>query len=256
MSSIVQSVERTLTILEVLADQNDGMGVTEISEKVNLHKSTVYRLLSTLISKGYVQQNLDTNKYRTTLKLYELGMKRVQNIDIVSASKEHSEQLMLSVNEVVHLVVRDNNEIVYVDKVDANNTIRMASTIGKRSPMYCTSVGKAILAYLSNEDVEGIWEETDIVRNTPNTIVSLEVLKEELKEIRKLGYALDNEENEPNVSCVGAPIFDQSGNIAGAISISGPSVRVQDKGIGKIAQQVTKYAQLISQELGFVKLML
>lgn len=253
MNDVVQSVERTLSILEVLADYRDGLGVTEISEKVGLHKSTVYRLLSTLIYKEYVYQDKDTNRYMTSFKLYELGNKRVENMDILSASKTYSKRLMESLNEVVHLVVRENNKIIYIDKVEANNTIRMASTIGKRSPMYCTSVGKAILAFSNDEDVYGVWNTTSIEKRTPNTIVELEVLKKELAVIKERGYAIDNEENEPGVRCVGVPIFDRFNQVAGAISISGPTFRVTEAKVESIAQEVMKYAGLISMELGYRK---
>src|SRR5699024_6319729 len=117
------------------------------------HKSTVHRLLGTLIYKGFVEQSEITNKYRISLKLYELGSKRIAGMDLVSASKLYTKELMENTNEVVHLVVRDGNDIVYTDKVDANNTIRvMTSAIGKRSELYSTSVGKAILAFLDEAE--------------------------------------------------------------------------------------------------------
>jgi IclR family KDG regulon transcriptional repressor len=250
---MVQSVERSLSILEVLSDYSEGLGVTDISEKVGLHKSTVYRLLSTLMHTDYVTQDEETNKYRITFKLYELGSKKMRKMDILSASKLYSKKLMESVNEVVHIVVREGNRIVYIDKVEADNTIRMASTIGKRSPMYCTSVGKAILAYLPEEEVEEVWNNSRIERYTLNTKTRLEDLKKELEIVREKGYAIDNEENEPGVRCVGAPIFNRFGEIEGAISVSGPTIRMTDEKIDTIALEVLKYAELISKELGHTK---
>ncbi len=251
MSDGVQSVERALSILEVLANYRDGLGVTDISEKVDLHKSTVYRLLSTLISMDYVIQDKETNRYMTTFKLYELGNKRVESMDILTASKPYTKKLMESLNEVVHLVVRENNKIIYIDKVEANNTIRMASTIGKRSPMYCTSVGKAMLAYFSDEEVEKVWNASNVVKLTPNTIVDYDMFRIELEKVRANGYALDNEENEDGVRCIGAPIFDRNKQIAGAISISGPIFRVSEEKLDIISSEVIKYANLISRELGY-----
>lgn len=250
---MVQSVERSLSILEVLSDYSEGLGVTDISEKVGLHKSTVYRLLSTLMHRDYVTQDEETNKYRITFKLYELGSKKLRKMDILSASKLYSKKLMESVNEVVHIVVREGNRIVYIDKVEADNTIRMASSIGKRSPMYCTSVGKAILAYLPVEEVEEVWNNSRIERYTLNTKTRLEDLKKELEIVREKGYAIDNEENEPGVRCVGAPIFNRFGEIEGAISVSGPTIRMTDEKIDAIALEVLKYAGLISKELGHAK---
>ena len=249
---IVQSIDRALSILEVLSDYSKGLGVTEISEKVDLHKSTVYRLLATLIYKGYVVQDLETNKYGITLKLFELGSKKVESMDLLSVSREYTKKLMESVNEVVHLVVRDGTDIVYIDKVEANNTIRMASTIGKRSPMYCTSVGKAILAHLPKEKVKEIWERSNIKKLTKFTIIDFKEMEKELEVVRKMGYAVDNEENEMGVRCIGAPIFNRTGNVEAAISISGPTMRIKEKNIGTIAEKVIRYAGLISKELGYV----
>ncbi len=251
MGNIVQSVNRALTILEVLSDYSEGLGLTEISEKIGLHKSTVYRLLSTLIYKEYVTQDPKTNKYRITLKLFELGNKRVEDMDLLTASRIYSEELMKSVNEVVHLVVREGNDIVYLDKVEADNTIQMASKVGKRSPLYCTSVGKAILAHLPEDEVEEIWKTSRIEKLTEFTITDFDRLKKELDIVRQKGYAIDNEENEMGVRCIGAPIFNRRGEVEGAISISGPTTRVTEDKVEEFAREVVKYSKLISRELGY-----
>lgn len=248
---LVQSVERTLSIIELLSDHIEGLGITDISVGVELHKSTVHRLLGTLIYKGYVMQDPETNKYRLTLKTYEIGCKRVEKTGILEASKPYSKALMLSVNEVVHLVIRDGIDIVYIDKVEANNTIRMASRIGKRSPMYCTSVGKAMLAHMTSAEVKSVWEKSKIEKLTDNTIVDFDKFMDALSVIRQDGYAEDDEENELGVRCVGAPIFNIKGEIEGAISVSGPTIRVTKDKIKYLAEEVKKYAELISQELGY-----
>lgn len=251
MAEIVQSVDRALLILEVLSDYSEGVGLTKIANKTNLHKSTVYRFLGTLIYKGYVIQDEETNKYKLTLKLFELGNKRVEKLDILTASKLYTWQLMDKVNEVVHLVIRDGANIVYIDKVEADNTISMASRIGRRSPLYSTSVGKAMLAYMDEGEVERIWNSSRIEKFTKHTIIDYHVFLEELKKVRHIGYAEDNEENELGVRCVGAPIFNLRGEIEGAISISGPTFRVSKDKVEEIGIEVSKYAQMISKELGY-----
>jgi len=253
MQDTVQSVERTLAILEVLSEHSEGLGVTGISEKVGLHKSTVYRLLATLIAKDYVTQDAETNKYKITFKLYELGNKRIEKLDILRASKPYTKKLMESVNEVVHLVVREGNKIVYIDKVEANNTIRMTSSIGKRSPMYCTSVGKAMLAFLPAQEVEEVWNNNRVEKRTINTVTDFQEFKKELENCREKGYAVDNEENEIGVKCIGAPIFNRFGQIEGAISISAPAIRVTEEKVAVMAQEVMMYAMQISKELGYSK---
>jgi IclR family KDG regulon transcriptional repressor len=253
MKDTVQSVTRSLSILEVLSEFHEGLGITDIAQKVGLHKSTVYRLLSTLIQKEFVIQDKETNKYKTTFKLYELGNKRIKHMDILSASKAYSKKLMESVNEVVHLVVRDDHKIVYIDKVEANNTIRMASYIGNRSPMHCTSVGKAILAYLPEKKVEEIWNKSKAKKLTANTITDLSRLTEELVNVRSKGFAVDDEENEEGVRCIGAPIFNRNAEVEGAISVSGPAIRMSEEKMETVAVEVMKYAGLISRELGYMK---
>ena len=246
---LVQSVDRTLTILEVLSDYNDGLGITEISSLVNLHKSTVHRLLSTLIYKGYVVDE-ETSKYKITFKLFELGSKKVEKLDLLNCSKPYTKALMESVNEVVHLVIREDAEIIYIDKVEANNTISMSSRIGKRIPMYCTATGKAILAFLPEDEVLKVWNNSKIIKLTENTNTDFILFKKELETIREKGYAIDDEENEMGVRCVGAPIFNINGEIISALSVSGPKLRVTDDKIDFISKEVIKYANMISEELG------
>lgn len=248
---LVQSVDRTLTILEVLSDYSDGLGITDISERVNLHKSTVYRLLSTISYKGYVVQDEETSKYKITFKLFELGSKKVEKLDLLNCSKPYTKALMESVNEVVHLVIREDTEIVYIDKVEANNTISMASRVGKRNPMYCTATGKGMLAFMPEEEVLKVWNSSKIIKLTKNTNTDFILFKKELQTINKTGYAIDNEENEIGVRCVSAPIFNINGEIAGAVSISGPVHRITEDKIDFISKEVLKYASLISEELGY-----
>ena len=248
---LVQSVDRTLTILEVLSDYSDGLGITEISERVNLHKSTVYRLLSTLTYKGYVVQDEESSKYKITFKLFELGSKKVDKLDLLKSSKPYTKMLMESVNEVVHLIIREDNEIVYIDKVEANNTISMKSRIGNRAPLYCTATGKAMLAFLPEEEVLKIWKSSKIIRLTENTITDFILYKKELQEIKKIGYAIDDEENEMGVKCVGAPILNIKGDVAGAISVSGPIHRITEDKMDFISKEVIKYANMISEEIGY-----
>ncbi len=254
MSNIVQSVERALSIMELLSEHNEGLGITEIGEKTDLHKSTVHRLLATLIHKGFVEQSEVTNNYRNSLRIYEIGSRRVANLDILSVSKPFTEKLMKDLNEVVHLVVSDEECIVYIDKVEANNTIQMSSTIGKRSPAYSTSVGKAILAFSNVEEVSKVWQTSDLKKYTSNTIVDYEEFKKELNKINKLGYAEDDEENEIGLRCIGAPIFGITGRVEGAISISGPSSRVTKEKVEEIGKKVKGCAREISKELGYISL--
>lgn len=251
MQEIVQSVDRTLSILEVLSDYEAGLGITDLSEKVGLHKSTVHRLLATLIHKGYVRQNDETNRYELTLKLFELGNKKIEKMNIVTIAKPFIQELMEQTNEVIHLVIGEGAEIIYVAKVEPQKTIRMYSSIGKRIPMYCTSVGKSMMAYMNEEEVEKIWNISPIKKLTENTIVNLEDFKEHLKVVREKRYAIDEQENEIGIRCIGASILDYKGNVCGAISISGSTISFTEDKIEEFSKLLIEYAGKISRELGY-----
>lgn len=251
MTDIVQSVDRTLSILEVISEYSEGLGITEISSKIDLHKSTVHRLLATLIYKGYVVQDPETSKYMITLKLFEIGNKKIESIDILNISKPYLKELMDKTKEVIHLVIRDGSDIVYIDKVESDNTIRMVSRIGKRSPIYCTSVGKAMLAFLPNDEVKKIWDGSKIEKLTEYTITDISDMKKELSLIRQRGFAIDEQENELGVRCIGAPVFNHKGEVEGAISISGPTIRVTKERVPEFADILIKHCKLISKELGY-----
>ncbi|WP_105616198.1 IclR family transcriptional regulator [Vallitalea okinawensis] len=251
MAEVVQSVDRALEILELLSCHVDGLAIKEISEKLELHKSTVHRLLGTLIYKGYVEQNELNNRYLVTLKLFQLGSRKVENTDVIETSKPYLNQLAQFSGEVVHLVLRDGTDIIYVDKVEGNQTIRMHSKIGNRSPMYCTGVGKAIMSTLEEDEIKMIWENSEIKRLTEHTIIELAEMHQTIEQIKLSGYALDNEENELGVKCVAVSIKDYRGISIAAISISGPKERMTNEKIITYSQKLKKSCQEISERLGY-----
>lgn len=249
--TIVKSVDRALSIVELISNYEEGLGITEIGEKLDLHKSTVHRLLQTLIYKDFVIQDENTKNYMISFKLYEIGQNKVENLDVLKESKDHIKKLVNKVNETVHLVVRDEDYVAYIDKVESDNTISMSSKIGRRSPMYCTSVGKVILANSTEEDIKNVWENTEIVKYTKNTIVNYEDFLKELKRVKDTGYALDDEENELGVRCIGAPIFNRFGEVEAAISASGPIMRMTKARINEIKKDVLETAENIGEKLGY-----
>lgn len=251
MQEIVQSVDRTLTILEVLSDYEDGLGITEISEKVELHKSTVHRLLNTLIFKGYIKQDKNTNKYGLTLKLFELGNKKVESMDLVSVVEPYLKELMEKTNEVVHLGMREGSDIIYVSKMEPQKSMKMYTRIGMRKPIYCTAMGKAMMAYMTEEEAQKIWDESDIQKLTNNTIVDFNDIKENLRDIREKGYAMDDQEVEEGIRCVGTILKDHKSRICGAISISGSILSFTEDKISYYSKVILEHAEKISKELGY-----
>lgn len=251
MQEVVQSVERSLSIVEVLSEYDEGLGLTEISEKVDLHKSTVHRLLYTLMVKGYVKQNEDTNKYKLTLKLFELGSKKVEKMNVVTAARPLLQELMEKTNEVIHLVVREGTEIIYIAKVESQNPIRMYSKIGKRSQVYCTAVGKSMLAHMTDNEVLNIWNSSKIEKLTEYTITDFNKFKEVIKDVREKGYAIDEQENEIGIRCTATSILDYKGDVCGAISISGSIISFKEEKIEEFSKLIIEYAGKISRELGY-----
>lgn len=251
MSNIVQSVDRTLEILELLSNHVEGLSIKDISERLGFHKSTVHRLLGTLIYKGYVEQDPVTNHYLVTLKLFQLGSRKVENTDVIKVSKPFLNKLAQLSGEVVHLVLRDGVDIIYVDKVEGNHIIRMHSRIGHRSPMYCTAVGKAIMATLDEEKNRLIFDQSPVEQLTEKTITTYDDFVSSRQDIYNKGYAIDDEENEPGVTCVAVAIKDFSGESHAAISISGPTERMNKESIDKYSVALKEYCHLISQQLGY-----
>ena len=247
----VQSVERTFAIIEALSQAPKGAYLSELTTATDLNKSTAHRLLGSLITMGYAAKDIETGKYYLTAKMFEVGGRIVRQSDILAETKPFLEKLSGITGEAVHLVVRDGNDIVYIFKEDSgNNSVRMSSRVGLRSPMYCTAVGKAILAALTQAEVEEIWNASEISQHTQNTITKLTDLKKQLDNIRLQGYAVDNEENELGVRCVAANIVDFSGKVAGAFSVSVPIGRMDDSRLQDIADLVLKTREKICSLTG------
>lgn len=229
LGSNVQSIDRALNILEIISNQ-EMISLKEIVNQTELSKSTVHRLINSLISNGYVKQNEATAQYEITFKMFQLGNKRVQNIDFLNVAKSMISQLTNTLEETCHLVVEDNSEVLYIDKfVPSNNTRAMASKIGKRAPMYCTAVGKSILSTYSDESIKEIWDQSNIIKLTDNTIIDFGEFMDEINKIRVQGYSVDNEENEQGIYCVSTYFVNYRNEVQGAISLSFPTTQMQQK---------------------------
>ena len=184
----VQSVERIFQLIEHLAAHPTGVSLQRLAEETGLAKSTVHRLLASLVGLGYVVQDEENGHYRLTLKMFELSSGIVDSMDIMGVAKAHLERLSQRTGEAVHLVIRDGRDIVYIYKTESG-PMRMSSRVGLRSPLYCTGVGKAILATLPGDELEDIWTHSNVQKLTDKTITDLEELRSQLVEVRANGYA-------------------------------------------------------------------
>jgi DNA-binding IclR family transcriptional regulator len=248
----VQSAERIFGVLEALAETGP-IGIMDLSTRLDLHKSTVHRLLLSLICMGYVKQD-ETGKYGLTFKIVELSEKVISRSDIVLIVHPLIAELANDCRETVHFVQRRGTEVFYLDKVAPFNpqesAIRMASQIGLTRPMYCSAVGKAILAEMKDEEVEYIWNNSVIEKKTEHTITTWVELRKEVEEIRRKGYALDNEENELGVRCIAVCVRDLQGLPNNAFSISAPAVRMTDDRVKQLAVDILKTKEMIQKVLG------
>jgi IclR family KDG regulon transcriptional repressor len=249
--NIVQSVDRALQIFELVSSKKEGYGVSELSREIPLNKTSVYRMLSTLVRHGFVEQDSETEKYKLGYKVLELSAILLDSIDLRVEAKAYLKELEDLTNEVIHLVVYDRGEVVYIEKLEGNETLRMHSKVGTRAPIHCSSVGKVILAYLPTSELSKIMEKYELKEHTVHTITVKEVLYSHLQDIRTQGYALDLEENELGISCIAAPIFDHTGKVIAAVSISGPTMRMTNQTIHELKDKIVDISKKISIRLGY-----
>ncbi|SFB13739.1 MULTISPECIES: IclR family transcriptional regulator [unclassified Bacillus (in: firmicutes)] len=250
--NVVKSVSRALDIITIVSMKKGGIGVTEIAKQIDINKSSVYRILSTLVQYGYIEQDSETGRYKLGYKFLEVSTKLLDSIDLREEAKPFLLELENETNEVIHLVVYDQGEVVYIEKLEGNETLRMHSKVGKRAPMHCTSVGKAILAHLPSSVVLEILERRGMAMHTEHTITDKDQFLKELIQVKQKGYALDLEENETGITCIAAPIFDHLGKVIAAISISGPTIRMTDERMESLQDRMIEIGKQISARLGYV----
>jgi len=250
---IIQSVARSLEILELFDEHTRELSIKEISNKLDLHKSTVHSLLKTLMHYGYVKQNAATSDYLLGWKLYERGNLVVSQLDLRSIARVHLEELNEQTNKTVHLVQLIGEDAVYIDKINGTGSLVVHSRIGKRVQLHSSAVGKVLAAHLDSKDFAKIFNGYEFVKRTPNSIESMEEFLEEIKRVRTEQFAIDNEENEEGIICFALPIRDYSRKVIAAVSISTPKAIFTEE----IAERNKHYLRIcvkhISKELGFIE---
>ena len=245
----LHSLDRAVSVLEVLGESDTPLSLAEICQRMSLHKSTAHRSLMVLERSALIERTME-NRFRLGLKLYELGNRAVEQIDLRARVHPYFRRLSMQVGETVHLSVLQKTSVVYLDKVEPNRRVCMSSKIGTSNPVYCTSMGKAMLAFQPIETIEQIIAKIRFVRYTPKTISSREALMKALERVRRRGYAIDDEEIELGVRCIGAPIFNEHHRAIAAVSISGPASRITVQSVPAIAEHLLRCCREISASLG------
>ncbi|MFJ5717909.1 IclR family transcriptional regulator [Neobacillus sp. NPDC093127] len=248
---LIQSVERAADILELFVATYPELSIKEISDHLGLSKSTVHGIIKTLEHRGYLQQNSDNQKYRLGVRLFELGNFVGKHLDIGNIAKPIIRKLVEELNETVHLTLFERDDVIYIEKLEGSRALTIYSHIGKRAPIYCTGVGKAILAHQNEEEVDRLLSKSELKSFTDFTLTNIEDIKNHLAAVRGQGYAIDDEEIELGLKCIAAPIFNHQGKVVSSISCAAPKMRLDEEKLPKVIAGIKAAAAEISRQLGY-----
>src|ERR1700682_865003 len=248
-TSPAKAVERALNILEAAAQRREGLTNAEISRKLGIPKSSASYILRTLEKRSYLRREAETGRYRLGLEILSLGGDALTDLDIALLALPFMRSLVEKIRMTSHLAVLDQGEAVYIEKVEAPGFFKVNTWVGRRMYLHSTSVGKALLAWLPKQEVEGIVRQQGMKKRTPKTITTVSRLLADLDLVREQGYALDDEENSLGARCLGAPIFDATGNVTAALGVSGTLTQVDEENLPKIVEVLKETARRISRQL-------
>jgi IclR family transcriptional regulator, KDG regulon repressor len=246
----VRAVERALQILNSFDDQHPERGLSEIAQFVELHKATAHRIITTLVNYGYLERGSDGQKYKLGLQLTDLGFKAIHRLDLRREAIPYMNQLIQKLGEACDLSIFDRGEVFYIEFVQGRYTLTVAAAVGQRLPPHCTASGKVFLANFPTELIKDIIKEP-LVKYTSKTITKMDSLLKTLDLVRRQGFAIDDEEMEVGIKAVSAPIRNQSGMVMAALSIPGPTSRLSDDMIQRIAGTLIETTNEISRRMGW-----
>ena len=249
-SSRLSSVASAIRLLKMFSEGEVELGVTTLSKRLGVAKSTAYRLASTLVAEGMLEQNPETEKYRLGIALFGLGALVRQRMNVSNEARPYLFDLREATNETVHLAILDHASIMYVYDLESTQAIRMRANLGERKPALCTAEGRAMLAFQRRDAVEAVLSERFRPR-TPKTITDIAQLRAALAEVRERGYAREDEQSERGMRSIAAPIRDATGQAVAAVGMAGPVQRLSDEVLARFAPLVVETAHVISTRLGY-----
>jgi IclR family transcriptional regulator, KDG regulon repressor len=246
----VQALDRAFAVLDLLGESETPLGLAQVASSLQLHKSTAHRFLMVL-ERHHMVERTTNGKFRLGLRLFDFGNRAIEQYDLRERAQPHLKRLVSETEETAHLCVLEQARVIYIDKIEPARSVRMITRIGSSNPVHCTSVGKAILAFLPEERINDILRRTKFEKFTQRTIASAEALRTEIEKTRRRGYAVDDEEFEEGLRCIAVPLLDAQRLPVGAVSVSGPSFRVTAQKLPSIANHLVHCVRGISADMGF-----
>ena len=247
----VQVLERAVDILQVLSEDSRELTAGEVADRLSLHKSTIHRLLSVLDQHRLIRRNADTGRYALGLRLFEFGTRAVRGLRLRDQAQPYLDQLARETGETAHICVLDRGDMVSIAYAEGPRSLRMPATVGRRTPAYCSAVGKAMLAFLSEGVVDDVLSERPLRACTNKTLVTRAALLDDLRQTHTRGYSIDDEEIEKGLRCVGGPVWNYTGEVVAAISVAGPAFRITKGRVRAVARAVLATTRALSTELGY-----
>lgn len=248
-----QVLDRTIRMLDVLAESSEELGPSELAARLSIHKSTIHRLLTVLERHRFVRKHPTRGKYSLGMRLFELGSRAVAHLNLRECAEPYLRRLVEETHETAHICVLNGTEMLSVANVEGPWTLRAPSTIGRRTSVHCSSGGKAFAAYLPDRTLDELIAQLPFKQHTRHTLVTRAAFKAELQRVRVQGFAVDDEEVEEGLRCVGAPVRNHTGRVIAALSIAGPVFRMKNGRIPELARAVIASARDLSKELGYQK---
>lgn len=245
----IGSLEKGVRVIELLAEKK-ALTVSEVAVRLGFNRATSHRFLATLKDLGWVEKD-EESRYRLTFRIFDVGMKVAGRSEIRSEARRYMEELSETFRETVNLGVWDGKDISHIDKIDSSEILRIDAPLGSKTPAYCTALGKAILAHLAQDELNAYLARIRLTPHGPNTIGTKKAFREELRKTSERGYAVDNEELAQGLRCVAAPVFDHSGKVRWAMSISAPAIRLDLETIEPVALKVQDACRRLSAGLGY-----
>lgn len=253
MGRLVPAVTRALDILELFLDGDGTLSAPDIVRKLQLPRTTVHELVTTLSARAYIVQVPGSpGRYRLGVRPYQLGSRYAEQLDLAAEGQQVARTVAETCDETVHVAILEGADVIYIAKVDSTHAVRMVSAAGRRLPAHCTSVGKMLLASLSEDELAlRVPDDVELLAMTPNSITDPAGLRAAVAEIRERGLAVEERESNPDVSCVAAPVRDRTGRVVAALSISVPMIRWSAQRRTELEGLAVKGAAELSENLGF-----